>query len=292
MKVDDGFARLVLQHASGARDARARLLQHPASAAILRHRRLLGDTHTTVPSIVDDILAQSDDARAVASMLDRLAGEREALSHHAELALEHLPPGTSLDGHIHLIVGYDIGIAAPPDVAINVAHAHFLANPSEVVLYVTHEAHHVGFMAARPPPSLAALDDPCVLREVVAYFTELEGRAVHAAHDPRARLGALAHEEDYLVYRDANLAAKVTARFAELWQRLQRLAPLGDDDVGAIMKAMSSGERLFYRVGALVCDRIERERGRVALAMSVRDGEAFTRELEHLLARRPLRTPS
>lgn len=281
---DDEFARLVLQHHAGVHEARERLLQHPASAAIVRHRQLMGDAHASRASVVDDVLARTVDTHAIASMLPMLAKMRETFKAHARLALDHLPDGTRIDGNLYFIVGYDIGIAAPPDIAINIGHEHFLAKPSEIAHYVTHEAHHVGFMAARPPPPLASLDDPRVLRSVVAYFTELEGRAVHAARDARARDGGLGDDDDYLVYRDPSLATQVTSRFTELWRMLRRATPLTDDEIGTVMNAMSSGERLFYRMGAIVSDRIERKRGRGYLAASVRDPEAFASELNRIAA--------
>ncbi len=64
-------------------------------------------------------------------------------------------------------------------------------------------------------------------------------------------------------------------RFAEIWQSLDDGRTLDQERVGTILQAMSSGERLWYHFGALVCREIERARGRERLLDCIDEPETF-----------------
>ena len=286
LTVDCEFAVLTLQWAATKDPAiRTRLEAHPALASLVQHQKISGNAAASASTLLDGILGKAVDVDAVSSVLDWARDHEDEVSRHALMALEYLPASVHLFGRIYLVTGYDIGIASPPDVAINVAHDHFLDAPQEIEHYATHEAHHLGFLALRRPPALAGLDDPHRLLEVVHFFTQMEGMAVHAAYPERRLARALETDSDYRIYTDQVHARSICSRYLEVLSPALAGEPLRDQDVGTILGAMSSSERLWYRVGALVSEQIEREQGRGALIASIQAPEMFRAATETLLTR-------
>lgn len=283
IRVDASFARLILSEPNGP-ELRAKLLRHGALEAIVRHQQLSGNQKARPESVLDRILDSVTRERPSALALDKWVGREVDLATCAHGASALLPASVRLEGTIYLVVGYDIGVAAPPDIVLNVAHEHFLKAPSEVGYYAIHEAHHTGFLALRPPPPFQRLNDPRELRSLIGYMTHLEGMGVHAAFDRRRSEGALGADGDYQVYADAAAARRVTARYAELTAKVSGETLLSDEEVGAILGAMSSGERVWYQFGALACSALEREQGRGALVSSILHPELFEESVARLLA--------
>jgi hypothetical protein len=284
IRVDDSFARIAFE--LGTRDDADlghKLLAHPALAAILRHEGMAGNRKATPNTTLDRILSSVRRAPPTSRVLDAWAGRDDELADFVGAAASYLASDVAFGGTVYLIVGYDIGIAASPDIALNVAHGHFQADPRELGFYATHEAHHIGFFALRGTPEVKQLNEPEQLLTLVRFYTQLEGMGVHAAYPVRAQHGALAGDADYSVYTDSAAAERVTSRYADVVDRISA-DRLGDDDVGQILGAMSSGERLWYQFGALVCSALERSRGRQAVIESITKPELFWAEATDLLA--------
>lgn len=279
------FARDALAYGEAPDDVlRRRLEASPALAALLRHRRLSGDTSITADELLARVLDEAEDVAGTRTVLDRWQPRPAELIAAADRSRRHLPPGRGFGGHVYLVVGYDIAVATPPDIAVNAAHAHFRERPEEVAHYVTHEAHHVGFLSLRSMPSLENLSDPAELTGLVRFLTQLEGMAVHSAYEPRRAAGHLGADADYRLYEDAAEAARVTRRYAEVLALAASPGPLSDETIGQVLEAMSSGERLWYRFGALVSWTLEREQGRDELVASITEPEQFQRTADALLA--------
>jgi hypothetical protein len=262
-----------------------RLLLHPALAAMVRHQRLSGHKDATNETVLASVVETTRRSRPTSRVLDSWQARHRELGDHVTAAAHYLPAGTGFMGTVYLVVGYDIGVAAPPDLLLNVAHERFLASPSELGFYATHEAHHVGFLAARPLPALTGLDDPMRLRTIIAYMTQLEGMGVHAAFPLRRDRGALAQDPDYRIYSDSAESRRVMARYAGLVSRLRSSGRLSEDEIGAVLGAMSSGERLWYQVGALACWSLERAQGKDALIEAIAKPGVFDAVVADLLAR-------
>jgi len=284
-RVDDSFARRVLEVLDAERAGQGpdtqRLRDHPAVLAVMRHRRLTGDSGATADTTLELMLRKAREAPPSRRVLEAWAGREGELTRRAGAAAAYLPAGFRFEGTVLLMAGYDIGVPAPPDIALNVGHRHYAESPEELGFYATHEAHHVGFLAVRPIPSLDHLDDPAHLREVIGYQTQLEGMAVHAAHPVREAAGALAGDGDYRVYVDAAEAARVTRRYGELLSRWP--TPLTERFVSELLDTLSTNERLWYRFGALVARELERRQGRDALIASIGQPAAFRAQAEALL---------
>jgi hypothetical protein len=247
----------------------------PALAALPATRHLLAHAQ----QFDYDVPKNSGDA-LVAELLVRSAGRqraiREALAyfvgpllddpHWVNDALNYLPADFRFRGTLFLIAGYDIGVALAPDASLNAAHRHFDGHPRELLYYAIHELHHVGLMTYAAPPRIDGLKTCADVLRMVEYSTALEGTAVLAALERRRRDGALTDDDDYAALGDAPRMQQNEARYFREYDALRRrgVEP-ADRDALAVLERMSGGERLWYRVGARMAERIERERGRPAL---------------------------
>ncbi len=239
---------------------------------------------TNPSSLLSAILKKRIDVTAARAALEAWKGRDQELLRYAKAASRHMPPGIDINGTIYFVTGYDIGVACPPDVAINIAHPHFTADPSEVGHYVTHEVHHLAFLARRRMPSLARLRDREVMRSIIEYMTHMEGMAVHSAYAGRVAANALGADDDYLVYRHKTAAEKSIAGYADIKSLTRGSGELSGPQVNTILSAMSSGGRLWYRFGALVARRVERRHGTMALALTMDDPFRFREAARSLLS--------
>ena len=273
--VDATFALAVIE---GNYDRRA-LLNSPAMAAILRHRKMTGAPTDNPGGVLDKMMGRIKNPSGAAKVLQYWRGRHAKLVRCAFAARRHIPDRVSLDGKIILAAGYDIGVASPPDIVLNVAHPHFVAAPAELCHYVTHEVHHVGFLALRKIPDVSsALRTRKALMSLIRFMTQMEGTAVHAAYGPRKTAGALGADADYRVYRDQRHAEQVRRDYAIALRRLERAEVEGKFNqslAGEVLTTLSSKDRLWYRYGALVARELEQTSGRRALVLSIRQPEPF-----------------
>ncbi len=250
---------------------------HPAVEALIRHRRTTGGRVDNIKVFTANLVAGAN-LEGMRTVLAYWEGHDDVLIRAANLANAYLPDNWRPNGSLYFEVGYDIGVAAPPDIALNVAHTHFVDRPSELAHYVTHEAHHIGFMATRPMPPLKGLEHPDTLLALIQYFTQLEGMAVHATAAPRRISDAFEHDDDYRCYVDESEALSIRKRYATHMTMLaDHDGPMALDAFGPVLEAMSSGERLWYRFGALVARELERADGRDVLVKSIVDPTPFNR---------------
>ncbi len=115
-------------------------------------------------------------------------------------------------------------------------------------------------------------------------MAHMEGMAVHAAYEGRRAQGHLDADADYRVYVDPAAGEAARLRFAEVLASVPTDGPVPGATVGAVLEAMSSGERLWYRFGALACHRMEASVGRRRLVASLRDATEFEAFAKTLLA--------
>jgi hypothetical protein len=101
---------------------------------------------------------------------------------------------------------------------------------------------------------------------LVDYSTELEGLAVYAARPRRVADHALNSDPDYVALENPEQMRILEQRFDERYRYLKsRGDQPADGDAFAVIERMSSGDRLWYRVGALMAGRIEKQLGHAAL---------------------------
>jgi hypothetical protein len=209
--------------------------------------------------------------------------------------LRYLPADFRFNGTLFLTFGYDIGVAFRQNASLNCTHAHF-KNQQELLYYAIHELHHTGYMSYQTPPKLADIKSCADLLKLVEYSTQLEGMAVLAAYKRRSDDKALADDADYASLQDA---AAMEADEASYFNDYNYLKSRGtepvDAEAWAVIDRMSSGHRLWYRVGARMAHRIEDAKGRAVLTELVRQGpQAFIATYRSLPSpqTRPSRPPA
>ncbi|HUI84388.1 MAG TPA: DUF5700 domain-containing putative Zn-dependent protease [Candidatus Binatia bacterium] len=293
LSFDAGFAKVALQYlGSGDPKLLEALAKSPAAAHLLIHARNFDyevpkdSTRALVAHLLTPPGEHLKDVPACQAALAYFTGPMLSDPHWVNDTLRYLPGDFRFHGTLFLTFGYDIGVAYGNTASLNCAHSHFAEHPRELMYYAIHELHHVGFMSYQPPPRLSEIRTCRDLLHLVKYSTQLEGMAVLAAWERRRQEHALADDSDYLALDDR---ARMQVDEAQYFQDLHYLETRGDspadDEAWAVIKRMSSGERLWYRVGARMAQTIEQTSGRAALISLIRQGPAeFLASYERLAA--------
>jgi hypothetical protein len=257
-----------------------RLENSPAAAHIFAHAR---NYEYDVPrdstrSLILQLIKPDDQRpRRVATCgqsLEFFTGPMLDDPHWVEDVLKCLPEGFRFKGSLFLTFGYDIGVAFAPNASLNGAHRKFDGHSRELLYYAIHELHHVGFMSYQAPRPLSDFKTCDDLLRFVVYSTQLEGMAVFAAWDRRSRENALSSDGDYVALQDEEGMKKIEETyFADLDYLKKRQGQAADKVAWAVPERMS-GDRLWYRVGARMALRIDRELGRPALLDLIKKGPA------------------
>ncbi len=296
---DVRFAALALDFfRTGDARFRDELALLPATTHLLAHARNFDyDVPKDSPeSLVAALLSPaSEKARRIDTCRQSLAfftGSMIDDPHWVADVLAYLPSDFRFHGSLFLTFGYDIGVAFPPNASLNGAHLHFDGHPRELLYYTIHELHHAGFMSLRRPPRLADLKTCADLLSLVQYSTHLEGTAVLAAWEPRRAANALDDDADYSALQNT---ARMSRNIAAYFKDYDYLAGRGNQPLDAaawaVIDRMSSGERLWYRVGALMARGIEESRGRPALVAFIgQDPARFIEAARLLMVPRSSRT--
>ncbi len=183
------------------------------------------------------------------------------------ICLQYLPAGFAYSSRLCFTIGYDLGIVYLNNSSVNISHKHYLETYSELKYYSIHELHHAGFVMLKKNymPSLDITTYGEML-SLIAYFTQLEGMAVYAAYDERQKEKALNNDEDYVALQNAKTMQKFTKRYFEIFNHFQSNPndTLTEND-WKMMGEMSSDNRLWYRVGALMAMEIDKNFGRETL---------------------------
>ena len=290
---DASFAQLALAYLKAPDPAvLEQLAKSPAAAHLLSHARNFDyDVPKDSPAaLVSHLLTppgkHQDEMQACEKSLGLFTGPMMDDPHWVWDTLRYLPQGFRFHGTLFLTFGYDIGVAFGPTASLNCAHPHFKEHPRELVYYAIHELHHVGFMSYHPPPKLSELKTCSDLLSLVEYSTQLEGMAVYAAYPRRRDEHALADDGDYVALEDEQrMRSAERSYFEDLNYLKGRGKQTADADAWAVIQRMSSGERLWYRVGARMAQRIEQASGRSRLLDLVKSGPASFLEAYQALQR-------
>jgi len=255
------------------------IVESPGAKHLAAHASLvsLGEQERSTREIVEELLQprleKAEYAREVRQLLRTVRQDTVRQAACLSEVLAYLPEGTVIRGRLYFTYGYDIGVAVSGNASLNLAHAHFLQDPGEVWFYCVHELHHAGFQLFHDMPKIAELATTHDLLCLIEYATQLEGMAVYAAWNWRERAGALSGDEDYEALQDDDRMARYEREYFEMYRRLRSepVRPLADSD-WAIIERMSSGDRLWYRVGARIAATIEATQGRGELLRLVEAG--------------------
>jgi len=292
LSFDASFARQAAEYLRSSDPKLAeRMAESPAITHILNHARNFDYDvpKESRPALVDALLGAKTEQAARSTICEQsieyFSKTMLADPHWVADALRYLPADFRFQGTLFLTFGYDIGVAFAPNASLNCTASHFNNHSRELLYYAIHELHHVGFMTYQTPPKLADIKTCAELLNLVEYSTQLEGMAVLAAYQRRRDEHALADDPDYIALEDQKRMKADLASYLKDYQYLKsRRTQLADADARAVIERMSSGERLWYRVGAYMAQRIEASKGHTALVELVRQGPTqFITTYESLL---------
>ena len=270
---DPRFARMAVEYVrNNDRSMLDRLAKQPAAVHLLNHARQFDYDvpKDSTMSLVRHLLAPSPELRGQADQVEQslafFTGPMLADPQWVNDVLAYLPSSFRFRGSLFLTFGYDSGVALAPNASLNGANWRFHGKPRELLYYAIHELHHVGVNTYQPPPRIADLRTCADVLRLVDYSTELEGMAVHVARLRRAAEGALDADADYVALASSDTMRALEQKYDEQYEYLRkRGAEPADKAAMAVIEQMSSGDRLWYRVGALMSARIEERLGRAAL---------------------------
>lgn len=283
-RIDTEFARLALDFLqTGNRKLLTPISETRAASHIAAHaqRVSINGVAPTARELVEQVLTSPsmadvdiDELRGRLTLIER---DREIQKRCWEEAAYYLPKGALSDATLFLTIGYDMGVAVSGNASLNLAHPHFSEKSEELWFYFVHELHHAGFQKYHELPRLADFKQTSGLATLVRYLTAMEGLAVHAVRRWRTEAGALDSDPDYETLLDQQRMDLYENQYLALYQSLaaKEPRPLEKED-WEILEQMSTGDRLWYRVGARMASRIENALGRDVLIESIVDGpQAF-----------------
>ena len=280
---DATAAQLALRYLHSKDPAVLDELEHsPALALLLDHARNFDydvpkdSPHALVQNLLASPSKSPDPTGVCRQSLTFFTGPMLADPHWVNDTLRYLPDGFHFHATLFLTYGYDIGVAFGPSASLNCTQVHFDGHPRELTYYAIHELHHVGFMSIKPPRKFSDVKTCRDLLRMARYHTQLEGMAVLAAWQRRSDEHALNDDSDYVALQDE---AEMKREEALYFDKLKQLADRGDQpadkEAWAIFESFSA-QRLWYRVGARMAQRIEQTSGRAALvALISEDPEHF-----------------
>jgi len=184
-----------------------------------------------------------------------------------QVCLNYLPKGFSFSSRLCYTVGYDLGITYLNNSSVNISHKHYLDNCSEIKYYSIHELHHAGFNTLKknrmPSLNISTYGE---MSKLIAYLTHLEGMAVYAAYDERKKNNSLNDDPDYIALQDTLLMKKLINRYFEIYNHfmVDTIDTLTEND-WSMFRELSSGDRLWYRVGSGMAEIIDKKTGREKL---------------------------
>jgi len=179
--------------------------------------------------------------------------------------LRYLPDGFRLHGTLFLTYGYDLGVAFGHSASLNCTHPHFDGHARELLYYAIHELHHVGFYSIKAPRKFSDVRSCRDLLWIAEYHAQLEGMAVLAAWQRRREENTLDDDSDYVALQNEAQMQRDEALYFEKLRYLRDRGNQPADKVAWSVVESMSAQRLWYRVGARMAQRIEQLSGRQAL---------------------------
>jgi Putative zinc dependent peptidase (DUF5700) len=294
LRFDASAAQLALQYIR-SRDATVleQLEQSPAVALLLNHARNFDydvpkdSPHALVLNLLASPSKSPDPAGVCTRSLAFFNGAMLDNPHWVNDTLRYLPDGFRFHGTLFLTYGYDIGVAFGPSASLNCTSPHFDGHSRELLYYAIHELHHVGFYSLKPPRKFSDVRTCRDLLWMAQYHTQLEGMAVLAAWQRRREEHALDDDSDYVALQDEPEMKREEALYFEKLKYLQdRGNQPADKEAWAVFESLSA-QRLWYRVGARMAQRIEQASGRQALIALIRENpEQFLAAYRKAVAKR------
>ncbi|MBN1329454.1 MAG: hypothetical protein JXA54_08270 [Candidatus Heimdallarchaeota archaeon] len=183
-----------------------------------------------------------------------------------------IPSEKNINCKLHLMIGYDIGIANENNTYINLGYPLFHKDPKELLYFSMHELHHVVFFNYHSIKSLDEIKTTLDLLNVIKYYTFLEGLATYLTLNKRIQEKGLKFK-DYKVLTNKILTRKYSREYFKIVNELslQPERPVTTSDF-KILEQMSGGRRLWYIAGAYMVKTIDEIIGRDMLIKIMKYG--------------------
>jgi hypothetical protein len=186
--------------------------------------------------------------------------------------LEYLPPTHMFRTTVHFILGYD-NIVYGEDVALNLNSTQFHLDRREILYYFIHELAHAGYLRYHPMPQLTEMKTIAELIDTVKLLTHLEGMGVISPLKLRNKEHGLLDPDYKTIFNEKEKLRRVR-RYFTLLSALEekRNIKLGNDDIQVLDMMSRRPSRLWYITGCYMAQRIEIDKGSVALQRLVKNG--------------------
>jgi len=197
-----------------------------------------------------------------------------------KICLQYLPPNFEYKGSLFFTCGYDMGVVCNGNASLNLAHSHFENDQNELKYYSVHELHHAGFTAIKKEMPALNITTFAGMARIIEYFTHLEGMGVYAPLEERKKDNALNNDRDYTALSDKKLMKEYETQYFAIYSKFKNSPDkeLTADDWNCLSE-MSDGKRLWYTVGAMMAEKIDRTSNREHLVSLISEpSENFIKE--------------
>ncbi|HQO09768.1 MAG TPA: hypothetical protein PLK90_07970 [Clostridiales bacterium] len=146
--------------------------------------------------------------------------------------------------------------------------------------YCGYELHHAGFTAIKKEMPTLNITTYAGMSRIIEYFTHLEGMGVYAPLEERRKDNALNNDRDYTALFDKKLMKEYETQYFAIYSKFINSPDkeLAADDWN-FLSEMSDGKRLWYTVGAMMAEKIDRTSGREHLvSLIAQPSENFIKE--------------
>lgn len=183
--------------------------------------------------------------------------------------LKYLPNGFEYARSTHLFFtfGYDLGVVFAGNASVNLAHPYYLKNRREIKYYAIHELHHAGFVQLKNNKMVDMnIQTYSEMAEFIEYLTHLEGMGTFAPWSIRKHEGAMGIDKDYIALQDSVLMKDDENEYFTIYNHFKNSPKelITDEDWNKV-NILSDKKRLWYRVGALMANKIDNKLGRIQL---------------------------
>lgn len=195
-----------------------------------------------------------------------------------KIAMQYLPEGFDFKGKLFFTFGYDLGVAFNSNASLNLAHPHYIQNPTELKYYSIHEIHHAGFIALKNNKmSSLKIKTYKEMAALIEYLTHLEAMGTYAPWALRIEEAAMNSDRDYIALQNETLMQDYEKEYFDIYFHFKNNPDkLITDKDWEKLSILSDKKRLWYRVGAMMCQRIDDAYGRAKLTeLIAEDSEVF-----------------
>lgn len=184
-----------------------------------------------------------------------------------KICLQYLPENFQFSSSLYFTYGYDLGVAYNSNASINLAHPFYIKNKQEIKYYAIHELHHAGFLKIKNNvmPSLD-IKNYSDMANLIEFCTHLEGMGTYAPLEIRRKDGAMNIDMDYIALQNKTLMDEYEKEYFEIYYHFKNSPekPITNDDWNKL-SILSDEKRLWYRVGAMMAETIDKTLGREKL---------------------------